>query len=253
MKKISLALLLSLLFHLSQYGLVSYWPVSLPSRNDTNEPTEFEVIENAAPIKEKEKPIIKSIKDPNQKNINDPADFFAEQTNRTQKQTRAQEYGQFRTSQNKKPQPALESNGDQFRQQLNMPSRSEYQLPNDIQLGSATNLNTDAHIYASFYNRVTDLFYIRWTQKLDSIWSRLSEETKRSLAGRVWSTEVDIWLDPTGRYQKGLLMKKSGFPLFDSAAIFGFQDANFFPNPPKAKVEPDGHIHLRYRINIQIR
>lgn len=253
MKKISLALFLSLLFHLSQYGLVLYWPAAKTPQNDPA-PIDFEVIENKSEQKVKEKPIIKSIKSPNQANVNTPADFFAEETNRTLTQTRAQEYGQFRNNENKKQQqPSLDPKGDQFTQQLNMPSRSEYQLPNDIQYGNATNLNTDAHIYASFYNRVTDLFYIRWAQKLDSIWERLSLETKRSLSGRTWSTDVDIWLDPEGKYQKGLIMKKSGFSPFDSAAIFGFQDAGFFPNPPKAKVESDGHIHLRYRIFIQIR
>lgn len=252
MKKLSLALLLSLLFHLSQYGLVSYWPIALPFQNETEE-TEVEIIERPAPQQEREKPIVKTIKDRQQKNINDPADFFAEETNRTQKQTRAQEYGQFRQSENRKPHPAFDTAGDQFNQQPHLPSRSEYQLPNDIQFGSATNLNTDAHIYASFYNRVVDLFYIRWSQKLESIWSRLSDDGRRSLAGRTWSTDVEIWLDPSGKYEKGLIMKKSGFAPFDAAAIFGFSDAGFFPNPPKAKVEADGHIRLRYRINIQIR
>lgn len=267
MKKLGVALFLSLLFHLSQLGLISVWPVRSTSQFETDAPIEFEVVETDEKPEQKEKPIVKTVKNKDQAAINDPADFFSEETNRTTAQTRAREYGRFqsgtgteqpRQQQNQnndlKPvHPAFDTSGNQFRQQLNMPSQSEYRLPSDIQMGSATNLNTDAHIYGSFYNRVTDLFYIRWTQKLNSTWERLSLDTKRNLSGRTWSTEVEILLDSSGKYQRGLVMKKSGFPPFDNAAIFGFQDAGFFPNPPRAKVESDGLIRLRYRISVHVR
>jgi hypothetical protein len=255
MKRLVLALIISLLIHLSQYGLVTYWPAPKMPQNETTETTEFEVIENPAAPAERTKPIVKSIVDKNQIDMNKPADFLAEDTNRTRLQTRAQESGQFRNSEAPKQpkQPSFDANSDPFRPQMAQTSRSEYLLPNDIQVGSAVNLNTDADIYASFYNRVTDLFYIRWSQKLEAIWMRLSDETKRGLSGRSWTTDVEIILDARGQDQKGIVMKKSGFSSFDSAAIFGFKDAAFFPNPPKAKVDPDGRIRLRYRINIQVR
>lgn len=251
MKRLTLALIISLLIHLSQYGLVTYWPAPTAPHIETNEPTEFEVIENLTPPLEEPKSIVKSIVDKNQIDMNKPADFLAEDTNRTRQQTRAQESGQFR--ENNKSSQSLGPGEDPFSPQMAQTSRSEYQLPNDIQVGSAVNLNTDADIYASFYNRVTDLFYIRWSQKLESIWSRLSDETKRGLSGRNWTTDVEIILDAKGQYLQGIIMKKSNFSPFDSAAIFGFKDAGFFPNPPKAKVDPDGRIRLRYRINIQVR
>lgn len=265
MKRITIALTLSLLFHLSQYGLVTFFPAKTASQIEAEKPVEFEVIENAP----KQKQIVKTIKDQNKHlDMNTPAQFLAEEANRTKEQTRAQEAGQFQQAQQQKQrqqqqqkkqekdseglgQPSKQMT-DQFTQQLNMPSRSEYQLPSDIKSGSAVNLNTDAYMYASFYNRVTDLFYIRWSQKLNSIWDRLSDETKRNLAGQNWSTEVDVFLDASGTYVKTIIMKKSGFGQFDSAAVFGFQDAKFFPNPPKDKVEKDGYIHLRYRINVRV-
>ncbi len=228
------------------------------SQRETEKPVEIEVIENAPKQKPAEqKQIVKTIKDPNkQLDMNTPAQFLAEETNRTKQQTRAQEAGQFRNSQQQQPQQKPQERDpygtERFTQQLNMPSRSEYQLPSDIKSGSAVNLNTDAYMYASFYNRVTDLFYIRWSQKLNSLWSRLSDDTKKSLSGQNWSTEVDVFLDPQGTYVKTIIMKKSGFTQFDTAAVFAFQDARFFPNPPKDKVERDGFIHLRYRINVRV-
>jgi hypothetical protein len=242
------------------------------SQTETEKPVEIEVIENAPEQNAPEqKQIVKTIKDPNKNlDMNTPAQFLAEEANRTKQQTQAQTAGQFRNAQQQKQrqqkqqsqEKEKDSDGfkqpskqmtDQYTQQLSdMPSRSEYQLPNDIKSGSAVNLNTDAYMYASFYNRVTDLFYIRWSQKLNSIWDRLSDDTKRGLAGRNWSTEVDVFLTADGTYVKTIIMKKAGFQQFDAAAVFGFQDARFFPNPPKDKVERDGYIHLRYRINVRV-
>jgi hypothetical protein len=257
MKRITIALTLSLLFHLSQYGLVTFFPDPSMSQTETEKPVEIEVIDNTPTQKTPDqKQIVKTIKDPNKHlDMNTPAQFLAEETNRTKEQTRAQEAGRFRNSQQQQKQQQQERDPygtEQFTQQLNMPSRSEYQLPSDIKSGSAVNLNTDAYMYASFYNRVTDLFYIRWSQKLNSIWDRLSDDTKKSLAGQNWSTEVDVFLDASGTYVKTIIMKKAGFTPFDTAAIFGFQDARFFPNPPKDKIEKDGYIHLRYRINVRV-
>ncbi len=258
MKRISIAILLSLLFHLSQYGLVTYFPGPALSQVETNKPVEIEIVDQStAQQKPKEiKQIVKTTQDPVKTlDMNTPAKFLAEKTNRTKVQTKAQEAGQFRNSQSQKnirrPNPDPDGT-EKFTQQLNMPSRSEYQLPNDIKSGSAVNLNTDAYMYASFYNRVTDLFYIRWSQKLNYLWDRFSDETKRNLAGQNWSTDVDVYLSANGKYIKTIILKKSGFPPFDGAAIFGFQDAGFFPNPPKDKIEKDGYIHLRYRINVRV-
>lgn len=259
MKRITIALILSLLFHLSQYGLVTFFPAKTSSQIEAEKPVEFEVIENAPKQKEvqKTKQIVKTIEEQDKSlDMNTPASFLAEKANRTKVQTKAQEYGQFRQGQQQKQQQQQKNpdpyGTEQFTQQLNMPSRSEYQLPNEIKSGSAVNLNTDAYMYASFYNRVTDLFYIRWSQKLNSMWDRFSDETKRNLAGQNWSTEVDVLLDKDGKYIRTIINKKAGFTPFDTAAVFGFQDAQFFPNPPADKVEKDGYIHLRYRINVRV-
>lgn len=270
MKRLTIALILSLLFHISQYGLVLFIPAGPVSQINT--PVEIEVLnlEPAQDTSKKEKQFVKTLENKNTITQDNPANFFAEQTNRVEKQTRAKEFGQFQNQENSPSRTQVKSSHQTDRpsfedgppsanpfsvaqNQAAATSRAEFDLPQDIQYGSATNLNTDAHMYASFYNRVSDLFYIRWAQRLDAIWNRLSTETKQKLSGRTWSTEVEILLDKTGKYQTGIIMKKSGFSDFDSAAIFGFQNAAFFPNPPKDKVESDGYIRLKYRISVQVR
>lgn len=219
-----------------------------------------------------EKPVVKNTKETPASEIKTPADFVAEKTQRFEQQTRAQKLGVFRNAESKtqlgqkkiasdQPAPATNFDNDvpEFAKALqNQAAQSQassvpFELPADIAQGAATNLNADAHIYASFYNRVIELFYVRWAERLDTIWSHLSADFKRQLSGKSWTTDVEIWLDATGVYKKGFITKKSGYTPFDQAGISAFRNAQFFPNPPKAKVEADGVIRLRYRISVNTR
>lgn len=126
-------------------------------------------------------------------------------------------------------------------------------LPNDVENSNATNLNTDANVYYSFYNRVQELFYVRWVERVNYYWDRISPDYKRKvLVGHTWSTQVEIWLKASGEFHSAYIIKSSGYQPFDEAAVFAFKDAKFFPNPPKAKVESDGFVRLRYRFNILV-
>ncbi len=269
MKRFYVALGLSLIFHLFQIGLVN----SIPAQNGyfiTETPIELIESESPSTPEEKNQKKIAPIPKVNSVANNDPAQFFAEQSQRVEKETATRNTGitnnqtstpSPRNAPQKRPSEPNNELGDEpeFAKAIRpitgnaSPSALEFQLPSDIAEGTATNLNTDAHIYASFYNRVTELFYIRWAQRLDTLWSRMSTETKLSLSGRVWQTDIEVWLKPTGEYHKSFIMKPSGFQNFDQAAIFAFQNARFFPNPPKAKVEPDGFVRLRYRIGVHVR
>lgn len=126
-------------------------------------------------------------------------------------------------------------------------------LPSDISNSNSTNLNTDASTYYSFYSRVEDLFYVRWVERVRFYWERINYDyKKRVLSGKVWSSSVEIWLTEKGEYHSAYIRQSSGYRAFDEAAIFAFKDARFFPNPPRAKVEPDGFVRLRYRFNVHV-
>ena len=126
-------------------------------------------------------------------------------------------------------------------------------LPNDISNSTATNLNTDANTYYSFYSRIEDLFYVRWVERVCFYWDRIGFDYKKKvLAGKVWSTTLEVWLTSTGEFHSAYIKQPSGYKAFDEAAVFAFKDARFFPNPPRAKVEPDGYVRLRYRFSVHI-
>jgi TonB family protein len=265
MKRLYVALGLSLIFHFIQISLVSLAP-NLKTQFNQNQ-TSIELVENPQKQQPENEKKILPIPKVNSVANQQPARFFSENDQRVAQETATKNLGVTRnqnlsSAELKKTKPTKIFNTDdepEFAKSIHQqtevsaPSALPFKLPNDIAEGSATNLNTDAHIYASFYNRVTELFYIRWIQRLDAIWSRLSQEDKQNLSGRVWQTDIEVWLKSTGEYHRSFIMKPSGYQNFDNAAVFAFQNAKFFPNPPKAKVEPDGFIRLRYRIAVHVR
>lgn len=262
MLRITVVLAISLIIHFLMYEGV----MILPSAPRPSSEVAIEVIEQAKDPKEKnfDKPVIENTHASEPKDMSDPAQFMADQNQRFEKQTKAAKIGALQNqkaqqaSENKKP--ANDGDIPEFaREMQNQMARVQeasvpYELPREIENGTATNLNADAHIYASFYNRVLNLFYPRWSQRLDALFERMPTDVYKSLSGRIWITEVEIWLNSNGLYEKGVVMASSGFKPFDEAGIFAFKNAKFFPNPPRAKVQEDGgHVRLRYRIGVRVR
>jgi TonB family protein len=274
MKYFWIAIVISIIFHLMQF-LGVYWAGTsyLNTRHKSEEIIEIELADNT-PQNDQDKPIVKApdLQKKPPESISKPAQFFSEKTQRSERQMQAQKKGSFQQQLPqvlKKPpekkyefQDAIQSTDSFSSSQMKAPnqwtfksgqqSQFEYNLPSEIPYGEITVLDTDSHMYASFYNRVVDLFYIRWVQRLDGIWSRLSMETKRELSGRTWLTEVEIILNSDGIYKSGVLRVRSGFPPFDQAVLYAFQSAQVFPNPPRGKVEADGTVRLKYRVAVQV-
>jgi TonB family protein len=199
------------------------------------------------------------------------ADFDSERDQRVEKQTRARNLGMsqnaiqqprppFNSVSEKKPENSQDGDLPEFARARPMSPSSEVKnsaisinLPSDIQESNATNLNTDASTYYSFYSRVEELFYIRWVERNNYYWSRIEYEYKKNvLAGKVWSTSLEVWLTSTGEYHSSYIKQSSGYKPFDEAAVYAFKNARFFPNPPRAKIEPDGYVRLRYRFNVHV-
>lgn len=274
MKKIWFFILLSLFFHLNSYfGLgyfVNHWLSEPATRQDL---TQIDLVEKTKPIKtEKAKMLVTQIdtKPDNLLDSNALAQFESATRQRVLKETRVAQLGLPKNNPGNSSQPDLQKQQESrhefedavlkkqnpFPQGLSRQtsgSSFNQDLPNDIDLADATNLNTDANIYYSFYNRVQELFYIRWVENLNSIWNRIPEDFKiKELSNRNWSTILEIWLKKNGEFHSAHLLKGSGYDPFDQAPVKAFKDARFFPNPPPAKVEEDGLIRLKYRFTVQV-
>jgi TonB family protein len=273
---IALSLGLHLLLKSGLFSLADYYL----EQNHRSSATEVELVEDATsnPKTPREKALIKQLKPLNQiKNDDSQARFDSEQTQRVEKETQARNTGLTQNSQRStgsaaqannqsdpsRNQKTSETGGDlpEFtRMNYGNPNRMTTPestisqiLPSDIAFSNATNLNTDANTYYSFYSRVEELFYVRWGERLDFHWNHLSFDFKKNqLGGRTWSTTLEVLLTSTGEYHSSKIFQSSGYPPFDEAAIFAFKDARFFPNPPKAKIDPDGFVRLHYRLAVRV-
>jgi TonB family protein len=262
---------LSIIIHLSLrsgvFTLAHYFENK--KRNPAYEVVLVDKPEESKPEPNFVKPIIKQLDTPANQIINDQslARFDSEKTQRVRQETKVRQIGLTRNaaqaSSEKKQKPNQDEQGDlpEFtRMNLSTPARDKAQsaaissqLPSDIKFSDATNLNTDANTYYTFYSRVEELFYVRWSERLYYYWERLSYDFKKhQLSGRVWSTVIEVWLTSSGEYHSSYIQQSSGYKPFDEATVYAFKNARFFPNPPRAKVESDGFVRLKYRFNVHI-
>lgn len=274
MKQLGFFIVFSIIFHFLLSTSALYFAEKFNLDPKHKDLTQIEIIErNEDPLQQKisqAKQLIKQLKITSEelKDSSKIARFESEKTQRVKKETKATKLG---LTANSIPQPPqqdtkkieTEDDGElpefarskQNRSQVVAAQNSAISsiLPNDIDESNATNLNTDANTYYSFYSRVEELFYVRWVERVRYYWDHISLDYKKNvLAGKVWPTTLEIWLTSTGEFHSAYIKQGSGYKPFDEAAVFAFKDARFFPNPPRAKIEPDGFVRLRYRFNVLV-
>ncbi len=271
MRSLGVFIILSLLVHFCSYEGLDAWVSSFLKQNQKPLVTEIELVDQPATKKvttSKDRPIIHQLEPIRPIENKKIARFESEKTQRVQLETKAREFGLTKNKSSASPntiskadkspasEPGIEPEFVRHVRATSTPSASSkvsIDLPNDIQQSDTTNLNTDANIYYSFYNRVEELYRVRWEERLNYYWSRLSDDFKKNrLAGKTWTTTFEVVLKGSGEYDSATILQSSGYPPFDEAAVFSFKDARYFPNVPKAKVEPDGFVRLRYRFSVHI-
>lgn len=119
-----------------------------------------------------------------------------------------------------------------------------------VRIGSITALNTDRYLFYSFYARVEELVYFRWSSAVEQAQPQVAARLGRGSGNSRWLTQLEIWLKPNGEFHSSHIMKESGVPEFDRAAVLAFRQAGLFPNPPKELVEEDGLIRLKYGLTV---
>ena len=274
MKQLGIFVIFSIIFHFLLITSTLYFAETYKSELKKSDVTQIEIldqnkeslqqkIEKSRQLIKQLKASIKEIKDPDQ-----TARFESEKTQRVERETKAANLG---LTQNSAPLAKQQiSEQSETKEEGELPefarSKSNIQqmpvsqnssissiLPNDINDSNATNLNTDANTYYSFYNRIEELFYVRWVERVRYYWDRISFDYKKNvLAGKIWSTTLEVWLTSAGEFHSAYIKQSSGYKAFDEAAVFAFKDARFFPNPPRAKVESDGFVRLRYRFSVHV-
>ena len=138
----------------------------------------------------------------------------------------------------------------QQRKQQNF-SRTMDFLP-EVEFGSHTLLNTKQFVYYSYFSRMKEQLYWRWTQYFKTELPLFSLKLISGDRQRLFSTYLYVYLSPDGEIQDIRVIRSSGAEEIDSAALHAFLSAAPFPNPPKGLVEADGYIHIKQNFHLYI-
>ena len=170
--------------------------------------------------------------------------------------------GMAKATENEKAEPQpRRSRASQESRPLAMPSFNGFargistlgnDLPNDIKIGNFTALNTDRHLYYSFYSRMEDMIRNRWETYVRAALYEFQAGAPKIAAKDRWVTRLEVILDPQGNFERALMAEGSGVRSFDSAPVQAFRDAAKFPNPPPEMVKEDGKIHIYYAFTIDV-
>ena len=131
------------------------------------------------------------------------------------------------------------------------PSRTMDFLPK-VEPGSHTLLNTREFKYYSYFARMKEQLYWRWTELFREESSVLSARLKRQKRQNIFHTSLYVYLSPDGEIQDISVVKSSGVESIDSIALYAFLRSAPFPNPPAGLVEEDGYIHIRQSFHLHI-
>jgi hypothetical protein len=265
---------LSLALHLLLLLGLFLWKPQTFSSNQLKQPIEVVYIKKNKILEPKkdEKTFVKELKIPENLKFEDPAtaQFSSETRQRVLQETRAQISGLTKNRergpkymenpeedlQKREQRKKLSESGDEFKV---FNTKQEFQklqggestisvkLPDNIAVGSFTALNTDRNVYYTFYSRLEDMIYLRWSDLIKRAVDAYSVDFKRrKLVGRSWKTNVVILLKPNGEFHQAQINSASGIDSFDISPALAFKDARIFPNPPPEMVRSDGFIHISY-------
>lgn len=124
-------------------------------------------------------------------------------------------------------------------------------LPQELEVGHFTALNTDRYLYYSFFMRIEDLIRYEWESQVKRSIMTTPRGVFQAQLSDQWNSVIEVQLRPNGEFHKALLLKSSNIPGFDYAAIDSFAKAKLFPNPPRDMIEDDGLIHLKYSFTVR--
>ncbi len=118
----------------------------------------------------------------------------------------------------------------------------------DVEEGEGTFLNAKRFKYASFFNRVH--------KGVSNAWQPLKELRRRDPRGQVYgratrTTLLNVTLNAEGAITDVGIVRSSGLDFLDQEAIYAFQRAQPFPNPPVGLLENNA-INFRFGFNLNL-
>ncbi len=131
-----------------------------------------------------------------------------------------------------------------------LPSSYIHDLPPGVKPGTMTALNTDQHLYYSFFSRANERVYHRWVEEVGDTIRDMIRTQQKALRPKRYSTTLKIYLDEEGNYEETEIFKSCGIESIDRALQYAFKKARKIPHPPEGLIEDDGRVHLLYSVHV---
>jgi len=201
-----------------------------------------------------DKPVVQTSKAEEEKEAKDKkARFGGEFRNRVTKEMQSPNQGHFRHGGANAGGAEVEADkgepGAPEMRELMPFSSSPNGLPNDIEKGPETVLNTDPVMYASFINRIADEIYDSWVSYAkEAVQLYLS---KRNLDANVYVTKLEVEMNKDGEITGITILKHCGVDALDRAPERAFWDIKSFANPPKQMFDKDGFVRFEYEFHFE--
>ncbi len=280
-----LSIILSFLIHATTYRVIERIPVDL-EKTAQNETIEFEILppkkDEVKPYQETREYIRDLNLDQELENTKKEALFKSRKTRRVKKQTVAANYGLTKNrvrnkaitpieklkSQRKgllakkptdrSPLSAFYGRGESMQDiktGMNLTKNSQSaiskHIPN-VEVAEINAFDTDQGnlTYYTFYMRLNDKIYPRWSNNLEEVLKIIRSQNVGSLKKKVYFTKLEVMLNAKGEYQGHIVVDSSSNRMIDFAAIDAFKRAAPFVNPPKGMVEDDGLIYIPFGFRI---
>lgn len=239
---------------------------------------EFTDSKNSSPLKSQQ--IVDQDKALNNE-IDEKAKYLSAFNQKVERETRAQNQGQFKNSQSKgaktsapsiaptlTPQqktqtaqvkrgeiPSLSSLSPQFTPpqpqsigdlgQGQESSQTEDYL-RDVETDMQTRLSTREFIYYTYYTRIKDRLRQHWEPAVRGKVKMIYRQGRTIASTKDHITQVVITLNRVGELVNVEVVTPSGMTQLDEAAIEAFRAAQPFPNPPKGLINEEGEIQIRW-------
>lgn len=241
---------------------------SSESQSSSLDPIEIERIPQ-----EKRKPVVQTSKADDSSDTESSAKYAGEFRNRVKKEQQSAVIGPFREGKSaggvenqnsegikKSQEGELTEDGEIAQESATGPKisdlmvlgRSPHHLPEDIEKGNQTILNTDRVLYASFINRIAEEVYQPWVGNIEEALKNI-RGLGRKLESNTYVTKLNVSMDKEGEIKAIQILSSCGVSLIDEAPKKAFWELESFPHPPVQLIEEDGFIRLVYEFHFEFK
>jgi len=134
--------------------------------------------------------------------------------------------------------------------QPHVPSYLTESLPEGLEIGNVSALNTDQHLFYNFNSRLIGGFAPLWVQYVGQTVHQWMTNNSFPKVAKTWVTNVEVVMSPDGEILEIQHYRLSGLWPFDEAPIKAFKRLKHVPNPPQEMIGDDGYIRLKFQTEV---